>query len=61
MKRKNGSLPAARRLSSGMATSLSFSALGLRPSFQEPQPVKSRYFLKPREAGLELNPTQVVA
>ena len=34
-------------------------AAPLRPS--EPQPAKSRYFWNPREAGLPLKPTQVVA
>ena len=43
-----------------MVTALRFSALWLRPSSQEPQPWKSMYFWKPREAGLPLKPTQTV-
>ena len=60
MKRKKGLSPAASSRSTGIVTSLRFSALGLRPVSHEPQPGKSMYFWKPRAAGLPLKPMQTV-
>ena len=57
---KNGLLDRASRWISGMAASLSRSALGLRPVFQEPQPEYWMYLLKPRAAELPTKPTLVV-
>ena len=57
---RNGASSPARRSSSGIVTALRFWALGLRPSFQLPQPEKPMYLSNPRAAGFPSNPTDVV-
>src|SRR5215813_2907267 len=57
----NQGLPSSlSRSISGWATSLRFCALGDGPSLIEPQAVYSMYLSKPRDAGFQPKPTQVV-